>query len=281
MGAFANKTFVIVGAGRGIGRATALALAKEGARLVLDDSGCDTDGQGHDPKVIDDVVAEVRALGSEALGFALDASEKTAIARLAAAARDAFGSLDGGFYAAGISRERAILRTRDEDLDALIDVHFKGAFRFVRDLGQALVEQRKGGSLLIASSPSAFFGTANQAGLAATAGAVASLARTAATELRRHGIRVNAILPTARTRLTEHLPLFQSIRPDSLRPEFVAQVACHLLGDASVDVHGELVGVAGGRTYAYRMSETSGLFRDGGPLDLGVLAESFREVTRS
>ncbi len=281
MGAFTNKTFVVVGAGRGIGRATALALAKEGARLVLNDFGCDVDGQGHDPKVIEEVVAEVRALGAEALGFAFDASEKDASARLAAAARDTYGALHGGFYSAGILRERAILRTRDEDLDALIDVHFRGAFRFVRDLGQALVEQRNGGSLLIASSPSAFFGTANQAGLAATAGAIASLVRTAATELRRHGIRVNAVLPTARTRLTEHLPLFQSIRQDSLRPEFVAQVACHLLSEASADVHGELVGVAGGRTYAFRMSETSGLFRDGGPLDLGALAEGFREVTRS
>lgn len=281
MAAFSNQTFIVVGAGRGIGRATALALARDGARLILNDSGGASDGQGQDAQVVEAVVAEVRALGAEAQGFAWDAADKSTAARLAQAARDTFGGLHGGFYAAGILRERAILRTSDEDFDALIDVHLKGAFRFIRDLGKALVEQKQGGSLLVASSPSAFFGSAHQAGLAATAGGVASLARTAAIELRRHNIRVNALLPTARTRLTEHLPLFQSIRPDSLSPEHVAQVACHLLSAAAQDVHGELVGVAGGRTYAFRISETSGLFRDGAPLDLGVLAENFREVTRS
>ena len=169
----------------------------------------------------------------------------------------------------------------DEDLDSLLDVHVRGAFRFTRDLGRALVDQRQGGSIVLCASTAAFFGTAAQAGAAAAAGAVASLARTAATELRRQGIRVNGLVPTARTRLTEDLPLFRSIRSDSLSAEHVANVVCHLLSDAAQDVHGELIGVAGGRIYAFRISETSGLFKEGPPVEWGELAASWREVTRT
>jgi NAD(P)-dependent dehydrogenase (short-subunit alcohol dehydrogenase family) len=281
MGLFSNKTFVVVGGGRGIGRASALALAREGARIVLNDVGCAPDGTGHDPDVAAKVAEEIRELGGEALAFSHDASRKDATELLVAAGREAFGVLHGGLYCAGFNRERPLLRMNDDDLDTLLDVQLRGAFRFVRDLGRQLVEQRQGGSLILASSPSAFFGSAAQAGAAAAAGAVASLARTAATELRRHGIRVNAVIPTARTRLTEHLPLFQSIRSNSLSAEHVASVVCHLLSDAAQDVHGELVGVAGGRTYALRISETSGMFREGPPLSLPELAQGWREVTRS
>jgi NAD(P)-dependent dehydrogenase (short-subunit alcohol dehydrogenase family) len=163
----------------------------------------------------------------------------------------------------------------------VLDVHLRGAFRFTRELGRALVDQRKGGSIVLASSTAAFFGSASQSGAAAAAGGVASLARTAATELRRQGIRVNCVVPTARTRLTEHLPLFRSIKADSLSAEHVANVICHLLSETAQDVHGELVGVAGGRTYAFRMSETSGLFHEGPPVEWGELASSWREVTRT
>jgi hypothetical protein len=88
-------------------------------------------------------------------------------------------------------------------------------------------------------------------------------------------------VPTARTRLTEELPLFQAIRRDSLTPEHVAQVAAHLLSDGARDVHGELIGVAGGRVYAFRMAETSGIYYDEGPMPLEELAGAFRQVTRS
>lgn len=281
MGVFTDKAFVVVGGGRGIGRATALALARHGGRVIVDDSGCDANGEGHDPNVAAEVVAEIKAQGGEALAFAHDARDREAPQRLVEACVKAFGGVHGGLYCAGFTRERPLLRMSDEDLDSLLDVQLRGAFRFTRDLGRVLVEQRQGGSIVLCASTAAFFGTAAQAGAAAAAGAVASLARTAATELRRQGIRVNGLVPTARTRLTEHLPLFRSIRSDSLSAEHVANVVCHLLSDAAQDVHGELIGVAGGRTYAFRISETSGLFKEGPPVEWGELAASWREVTRT
>jgi NAD(P)-dependent dehydrogenase (short-subunit alcohol dehydrogenase family) len=281
MGVFSDRSYIVVGGGRGIGRATALALARHGARVVVDDNGCDANGEGHDPNVAAEVVAEIKALGGEALALSHDARSREAPQQLVEACIKAFGAVHGGLYCAGFTRERALLRMTDEDLDGLLDVHLRGAFRFTRDLGRALVDQRQGGSIILASSTAAFFGSAAQAGAAAAAGAVASLARTAATELRRQGVRVNCLIPTARTRLTEQLPLFRSIRADSLSSEHVASVVCHLLSDAAQDVHGEVIGVAGGRTYAFRMSETSGLFREGPPMEWEELAASWREVTRT
>jgi len=281
MGLLADKAFVVVGGGRGIGRATALALAQQGARVVIDDSGCDANGEGHDPNVAPEVAAEIRSRGGEALALTLDARARDTPQRVVEACLKAFGGVHGGLFCAGFTRERALLRMNDDDLDSLLDLQVRGAFRFTRDLGRALVEQRQGGSIVLCGSNAAFFGSAAQAGAATAAGAVASLARTAATELRRQGVRVNCVIPTARTRQTEHLPLFRSIKADSLSAEHVANVVAYLLSEAAQDVHGELVGVAGGRTYAYRMSETSGLFREGPPVEWGELAASWREVTRT
>jgi NAD(P)-dependent dehydrogenase (short-subunit alcohol dehydrogenase family) len=108
--------------------------------------------------------------------------------------------------------------------------------------------------------------------------AVVGMVRAAASELRRQGVRVNCLVPTARTRLTEELPLFRTIRPDSLSAEHAAEVACFLLSDAALDVSGEVIGVAGGRTYAFRSGETPGLFEEGPAVPLGRLNDRFREV---
>jgi NAD(P)-dependent dehydrogenase (short-subunit alcohol dehydrogenase family) len=281
MGVVDGKVFILVGGARGIGHASALALAREGARLVLADNGCAPDGTGHDTTVVSACADEVRALGAEVVTSDADATAPGSAKALVELARATFGRIDGGFYSAGFVRERALVRMSDDDFDGVLDVHVRGAFRFTRELGKALVEQREGGSIVLTSSPSGFFGTALQSSLAAASGAIASFTKTAALELRRQEVRVNALVPTARTRLTQDLPLFQSIRPDSLTPEHVAQVVCHLLSEQSRDVHGEIIGVAGGRVYALRMSETSGVYHDEGPVPLAELAGAFREVTRS
>jgi NAD(P)-dependent dehydrogenase (short-subunit alcohol dehydrogenase family) len=281
MSSLQNKVFIVVGGARGIGRATALALAHGGAKLLIADNGCAADGQGSDTDVVVQCAADVTALGVEAHGVPLDATAVDTPRELIALAMKTFGRIDGGFYSAGFVRDRPLVRMSDDDFDRVLDVHVRGSFRFTRELSKALIEQKQGGSILLVSSPSGFFGTSAQASLSASAGAVASFTKTAALELRRHHVRVNAIVPTARTRLTEELPLFQAIRRDSLTAEHVAQVATHLLSDAASDVHGELIGVAGGRVYAFRMSETSGLYYDEGPMPLEELAGAFRQVTRS
>lgn len=281
MGVVDEKVFILVGGARGVGRATAIALAREGARLVLADNGCASDGTGHDSNVVNACADELRALGAEVVTSDADARLPHTAKELVVTARDAFGRIDGGLFSAGFVRDRALVRLSDDDFDSVLDVHVRAAFRFTRELAKALVDQKQGGSILLASSASGFFGTSAQASLAAASGAIASFTKTAALELRRQQVRVNALVPTARTRLTQDLPLFQAIRADSMTPEHVAQVACHLLSDQSRDVHGEIIGVAGGRVYSFRMTETSGLYHEEGPMPLAELAGAFRNVTRS
>lgn len=280
-GVFEGKVAIVVGAGRGIGRAVALGLAREGAKVAIADSGCDADGTGHDASVAEAVTDEVRKAGGEAIAIALDASAPDAARHMMDAVRQSFGVIDVGFYAAGISREKPLVRLHDADFEAVLDVHVRGAMRFTRELAKVMIDQRNGGAILLTTSAAGLFGASHQTALSMAAGAVTALTKTAATELRRHGIRINAIAPTARTRLTEGLPLFQSIRADSLSVEHVVPVACHLLSEASSDVHGELIGVAGGRIYAFRTNETSGLFQEGPPVSLAALAAGFRDVTRA
>jgi NAD(P)-dependent dehydrogenase (short-subunit alcohol dehydrogenase family) len=278
MGVFEDKVVVIVGGGRGIGRASALALAREGARVVIQDPGVDSDGRGGDATLAESVAAEIVAAGGQALALSTSALAPNAAKELLAATLERFGRVDGGLYAAGIVRERPLLRLSDEDFDLTLDVQARGAFRFARELANALVEQRRGGSLVLCSSPAGFAGTPGQTGLAASALAVVGLARAAASELRRQGVRINALVPTARTRLTEGLPLFRSIRPDSLSAEHVAEVVCFLLSDAAHEVSGEVIGVAGGRTYAFRSVETPGVFTEGPAAPALGLAARLPEV---
>jgi NAD(P)-dependent dehydrogenase (short-subunit alcohol dehydrogenase family) len=278
MGAFDERVAIVVGGGRGIGRASALALAREGARVVIQDPGAEPDGSGADAQVAARVAAEIQARGGEALALATSATDPGAAKQLVEAARERFGRVDVGLYAAGVLRERPLVRMSDEDFDLALEVHVRGAFRFARELANALVEQRRGGAVLLCSSPAGFAGTPGQTGLAASAQAVVGLARAAASELRRQDIRINALVPTARTRLTEELPLFRSIRPDSLSAEHVAEVVCLLLSDVAKEISGEVIGVAGGRTYAFRASETPGVFLEGGPSALAGLADRLREV---
>lgn len=281
MGVLNDKVIVLVGGGRGVGRAVALGCAAEGARVVVNDLGAETDGTGHDPDVAVATARAVEAAGGQAISSDADASSRQGLTELLDQARSRFGRVDGGAYFAASQRARSLLRMSDEDLDAVLDTELKGAFRFLQIMGQALVEQKTGGALIVGTGPAGYFGLARHSNTAAAAGGVLGLVRSAAAELKKHSVRVNGLAPTARTRMTEKLPLFRSIRTDSLTAEHVAPVAIHLLSEAASDVHGEVFGVAGGRVYGFRVSETTGWYSEGPPASLEALQANWRTVTRS
>jgi NAD(P)-dependent dehydrogenase (short-subunit alcohol dehydrogenase family) len=279
---FADKVAIIVGGASGVGRATAEALGRLGCRLVIADLGCAPDGTGHDPDVVADTAQQLEDAGAEVLALALDAAEPASAHQLVEAALARFGRVDLGVYCAGFHHERALLRGDGEaELERVLAVHLFGAMRFTQELARALVAAKSAGSIVLATSAAGFFGSAGHGALAVASGGLVGFVKTAATELRRHKIRVNALVPTARTRLTEQLPLFASIRAESLTPGHVAQGICHLLSEAAADVLGEVIGVAGGRIYAFRHAETSGAFLEGDTLpSLASIAASWRDVTR-
>jgi NAD(P)-dependent dehydrogenase (short-subunit alcohol dehydrogenase family) len=275
-----SKVVIVTGAGRGVGRAEALLLAREGARVVVNDLGCEVDGSGADPSIASAVAQEIAAAGGDAVASHDDVARAGTAEKLVELAYLRWGRLDGVIANAGIARERGILHTEPDDLEAFLGTHVRAAFSITRAAAHAMIDAGEGGSIVLTTSPGAYFGAARRSAASAAAAAVVGLARSAAAELRRHRIRVNALAPTARTRATESLPMFQGISEGSMSAEHVAPVAAFLSSDLAADVFGEVIAVAGARVYAIRARETAGAFARSGGFSIDELAAAFPEITR-
>jgi NAD(P)-dependent dehydrogenase (short-subunit alcohol dehydrogenase family) len=280
MGLFDGKVVLVTGAAGGIGRAAAELCAREGARLVVNDLGADREGQGADPEVIAQVASELRGRGAEVAHDASDVAAAGAAGALVTLARERFGRLDGVVSCAGFLAERSVLKTDDALFTRVMDVHVRAPFALVRAAGTWMVEQKEGGAIVLASGPAAYFGARGQAALGAAHAAIIALARSAALELRRHEIRVNAVVPTARTRANEELPTFAAIPEGAMSPAHVAGMIGYLLSSLASDVNGEVVGVAGARAYGLKTRETPGAFSEGGPAEPRWWGDKFRDAMR-
>ncbi|MBX3248884.1 MAG: SDR family oxidoreductase [Myxococcales bacterium] len=275
-----GKAILVTGAGRGVGRAVSLELARAGGRLLLVDLGCDPEGLGADPAVVDAVVDEVRASGGEAHGLALDVTSVDAATRMLEEMDARFGGFDGVVAAAGVRRDRSVAKLAEEDLDAVLGVGLRAPTQLLRAASARAIERGRGASIVLCAGAAGFFGTARQGAMSAASAGLVALARSAAVELRRHAIRVNVVVPTARTRLTEDLPLFRGIAAASMMPEHVAPLFAYLLSDDAADVHGEVIGAAGGRLYALQSRETVGAFVEGRAFRADELGGLWGEITR-
>ncbi len=279
-GLFAGRVVLVTGAAGGIGRAVVELCARERARLVLNDLGTDREGQGADATSVARLGAELRASGAEVVTDASDVAAPGAPQALVALARDRFGRLDAVASCAGALVDRSVLKTDDALLARVLDLHVRAPFALVRAAGALMIEQNEGGSIVLTSGPAAYFGARGQAALGAAHAALIALARSAALELRRHAVRVNAIVPTARTRANEELPTFAAIPEGAMSPAHVAAMVGYLLSSLASEVNGEVVGVAGGRAYGLKTRETPGAFAESGPADPRWYVERFREAMR-
>jgi NAD(P)-dependent dehydrogenase (short-subunit alcohol dehydrogenase family) len=208
MGHLEGKTVIVTGAGRGIGREHALLFAQEGANVVVNDLGGAEDGSGAAAGPAEDVAQEIRDAGGQAVANGDDVADEAGSARIVAQAIDTFGDLHGLVNNAGILRDRVLVNITPEDWDLVVRVNMRGTFLMTKAAGNYWREQSKAGkevsaSVVNTSSESGVFGNPGQANYAAAKAAVASLTQVASKELKRYGVRVNAILPQARTRLTE------------------------------------------------------------------------------
>lgn len=271
---------IVTGAGRGIGRASALALGERGHRLVLGDSGVDTDGTGGDPDVLREVLDVCGSAGITAVGHDGDACSDEGVSALMKLALDSFGRVDAVVCSAGVRRDAGILKLGDAQLDASMHAHLWGPLRMMRAAGRHWTEARTPGRVVLVGGASAFFGQARQGAQAASQAALIALARSAAVELRRYEIQINVVIPTARTRLTRDTPLFKGIGGESMGPEHAATLIAFLLSEAGSAVHGEVLGVAGGRIYAIQSRETTGAFVEGRGFEEAEIADAWAEITR-
>src|ERR1700677_107243 len=211
MGALDGRVAIITGAGRGIGREHALLFAAEGAKVVVNDIGGALDGSTSEATPAEEVGAEIQAMGGSALANHDNVASWEGGDRLIQSAVGHFGDLHVLVNNAGILRDRVITNLSEADWDAVIEVHLKGHFVPTRHAATYWREQAKAGkvvraSIINTSSTSGLLGNAGQSNYGAAKAGIAAFTVIAAEELGRYGVRVNAIVPAARTRMTESTP---------------------------------------------------------------------------
>src|SRR3984957_5952187 len=211
MGALDGRVAIITGAGRGIGREHALLFAAEGAKIVVNDLGGTVDGSGDDRTPAQLVVDEITAMGAEAIANDDDIADWDGGRHLVEAAVEAFGDLHVLGNNAGILRDKMLVNMSEQDWDSVIHVHLKGHFVPTRHAAAYWREKVKDGrevraAIVNTSSTSGLLGNPGQTNYGAAKSGIASFTVIAAQELSRYGVRVNAIAPAARTRMTEQTP---------------------------------------------------------------------------
>jgi NAD(P)-dependent dehydrogenase (short-subunit alcohol dehydrogenase family) len=257
MGINDGRVVIVTGAGRGIGRAHALAFAAEGAKVVVNDLGAHVDGTGADTHPAAEVVEEIKGMGGEAVVNGDDVSDWEGAQRLVNTAVETFGGLDVLVNNAGILRDRMMVNMTEEEWDAVIKVHLKGTFGPTRWAGAYWRERAKAGEtndarIINTSSPSGIFGNVGQTNYGAAKAGIASFTIIAAQELGRYGVTANAIAPVARTRMTENLggASGAEVAPDKFdvfAPENISPLVVWLGSPEAKDVTGRVFLVAGGR----------------------------------
>jgi NAD(P)-dependent dehydrogenase (short-subunit alcohol dehydrogenase family) len=239
-----GKVVAVTGAGRGIGRAIALACAAEGASVIVNDYGVSIDGDEPSSEVARAVVDEIVAGGGTAVAVADDISTMAAGERIVQTAVDTYGRIDGVVCVAGILRERMLFNMAEDEWDAVIATHLKGTFTVFRAASAVMRKQEGGGSLVAFTSGVGMWGSVSQANYAAAKGGIVALMRSAAVGLQKYGVTANAIAPVANTRMAANVP---GGTAETGEPEDVAPMVVYLLSDAARDITGQTYTVVGGR----------------------------------
>ena len=256
MGLLDGRVVIVTGAGGGIGRAHALAFAAEGARVVVNDIGVGLDGSpAGGGSAARGVVDEIAAAGGEAVTSGANVADWEEAAGLVQTAVDTFGGLDVLVNNAGIVRDRMFANTSEEEFDAVVAVHLKGHFATMRHAAAYWRAQSKAGNtpdarIINTSSGAGLQGSVGQANYSAAKAGIAAMTLVAAAEMGRYGVTVNAIAPSARTRMTEtvfaEMMSTQDNDFDAMAPENISPLVVWLGSVESKDVTGKMFEVEGG-----------------------------------
>jgi NAD(P)-dependent dehydrogenase (short-subunit alcohol dehydrogenase family) len=268
MGALDGKVAIVTGAGRGLGRAHALELAAEGARVVVNDVNAAAE-----------VVSEIEAAGGAAAANQSSVSDWKGTAALVQQAVDTFGDLHIVVNNAGILRDGMSFNMGEDEWDVVVDVHLKGHFCLSHHAGVYWRAQAKSGAtegrrIINTTSESGLYGATGQANYAAAKAGIIGLTWVFAREYERYGVTANAIAPRARTAMTANIPVFAP-RPegefDPFQPEFVSKVVAWLATDASADISGQVFIVMGGGVHLVEPFQIASSLTKSGAFSLAEL----------
>ncbi len=270
---FDGKVAIITGAGAGLGRSHALLLAQRGAKVVVNDLGGSRHGEGKSSKAADDVVAEIKAAGGQAVANYDSVTEGDKIVK---SAIDAFGRIDILINNAGILRDASFLKMTDADWDLIYQVHVLGAYKTTKAAWPHMKEQGYG-RVLFTTSAAGLYGNFGQANYATAKLGLVGFAKTLAAEGQKYGITANAIAPVAGSRMTETI-----LTPDliaALKPEYVTAFAAWLVHDECQDTGG-VFEVGGGFMAAVRLERSVGkTIKPGREMTPELVRSSWSEVT--
>jgi NAD(P)-dependent dehydrogenase (short-subunit alcohol dehydrogenase family) len=254
-----GRNAVVTGAGRGIGRAVALALAEQGARVVVNDPGVNIDGTGNDAGPADQLVDEIKSAGGVAVSNYDSVADAAGGERMIQQCIDEFGRLDILVNVAGILRDRMVFNMSEEEWDAVIAVHLKGHFNTIRPASIVMRHQRYG-RIVNFSSGTGLRGNSGQANYGAAKAGIVGLTRVVAKDLGKYGVSCNAIAPSAQTRMiatvSDEVRRLRSQRgisqarggsmPDEMTPGHVAPMVVYLCCDEAWNINGQIFWVSGG-----------------------------------
>jgi NAD(P)-dependent dehydrogenase (short-subunit alcohol dehydrogenase family) len=280
-----GKVAIVTGAGRGIGREHALALARAGAKIVVNDLGASITGEGADEGPAHDVVREIEALGGKAVSNGENVADFDGAKRMVGQAIEHFGRLDILVNNAGILRDRMLVNMEEGEWDAVVEVHLKGHFAPTHHAAGYWRERSKSGEdvrarVINTSSPSGVFGNVGQANYGAAKAGIVGFTLIAAQELQRYGVTVNAIAPNARTRMTEQA--FGAMPPpeegfDPFDPANNSPIVVALCADEAQDITGQVFYVYGGVVNMLRGWEAGELFANDERWDPDDLLHELRD----
>ena len=277
----AGRIAIVTGAGRGLGREHALELARQGAKVVVNDLGTSGAGEGASSGPAQEVVDEILAFGGSAIANGSDIADFEGARELVQQAIDTFGGLDVLVNNAGFLRDRMLANATEDEWDAVIRVHLKGHWAPLRHAAAYWRDEAKAGRarsarVINTSSGAGLQGSIGQSTYSAAKAGIAGLTLVAAAELGRYGVTVNALAPAARTRMTEGAFADAMAAPDSgfdaMHPSNVAPVVAWLASLDSAEVTGRVIEVEGGKICieeGWRHGPTVDIGKRWDPADVG------------
>jgi NAD(P)-dependent dehydrogenase (short-subunit alcohol dehydrogenase family) len=287
-----GRIAIVTGAGQGIGRGHALELARQGAKVVVNDLGVSLDGAEHHSPSAEEVVAEITAAGGSAVSDVNDVSDMAGAQRLVQRALDSFGGLDVVVNNAGVLRDGVLVNTSADDWDTVLRVHLRSTFAVTKAAATWWRERSKAGDpvdarVINTTSGAGLYGNVGQTNYAAAKAGIVGFTLAASLELSRYGVTVNAVAPGGRTRMTEGV--FDGIMSsaadgfDSFDPGNVAPLVTWLASPESSDVTGQVIEAWGGRiavVEGWRPGPSIEVQRRWDPAELGpVLRDLLAQAT--